>query len=302
MYVTPFDRMNAVLKLLETDRYRRLMSMDTIVTNLMPSPPVADELDHGVQVMNYRFCTTLDEIESKLKAGAESRPVFAYSLPQDLHISHVRSRPIPAGRSYAGLFPPVAASVEEIDGCFGRFIEFLKERGLYNDSVVVLTSDHGDSLGEARRFGHSYTIFPEVMKIPLIIHVPPRLRATFTADPDAIAFSTDLAPTFYALAGHHPQDLGPFYGRPLFSRHEGGRSRADAPQLITSSYGAVYGVLQNNGTRLFIADGVNSRDYAYELDGNASTRVGVTAEERATSRRFIRAKLDELAVMYQFQP
>ena len=170
-YVTPFDPMNTLLKMLEADNHRRLISMDLVVVQLMPAPPPDDELDLGVPIMSYRMCQTLDDLKGKLQPAQDRRPVFAYSLPQDLHISHIRRRPVPEGTSYPGFFPQVAAQVEEIDGCFGRFIAFLKERGMYNDSVIVITSDHGDSLGDALRWGHSSTMFPEVVRIPLIVRV-----------------------------------------------------------------------------------------------------------------------------------
>jgi arylsulfatase A-like enzyme len=310
MYVTPFNPMNALLKMLDADRYRRVMSMDSIVTQLMDPPPQDDELDRGVPIMDYRLCTTFEELQGKLKPVGtgearhrERRPVFAYSLPQDLHISHIRSRVIPPGRSYAGFVPQVAAQVEEIDGCFGRFVEFLKENDLYERSVIIITADHGDSLGEGLRWGHSYTMFPEVARIPLIMRVPEAFRRGLTVDPGAVAFSTDLTPTIYALAGHHPADLGPLYGRPLLVEHDRDLSpRRTDPHLITSSYGGVYGVVTDNGSRLYIADGVNQRDYAYELGPQSTKRVGVTVAEREANRSFIRQQIEELARSYGFTP
>ena len=49
--------------------------------------------------------------------------------------------------------------------------------GASSDSIVVLTTDHGDSLGEDGNWGHGVTIYPEVVRIPLMIHVPERLKA-----------------------------------------------------------------------------------------------------------------------------
>jgi hypothetical protein len=305
-YVTPFEPMNALLKLLEADRYRRVMSMDSIAAQLIGPPPPADELDRGVSSMK-RLCSTLEDLKGKLTAappgtGGARQPVFAYALPQDLHISHIRSRPVPAAASYPGFVRPVAAQVKEMDACFGGFIRFLKEQGLYDDSVIVITSDHGDSLGEALRWGHSYTMFPEVSRIPLIIRVPERARRTLTVDPGAVALSTDLTPTFYVLAGHKPKDLGPLYGRPLFAPGAEFSARRTEPQVIASSYGAVYAVLRDNGTRLYISDGVNRRDYAYQIGADMPGRVGVADEERRTNQALIRQYVDEIARLYRFVP
>ena len=300
-YVTPFDPMNTLLRLVETDGYRRLMSMDSIVVQLMSPPPPADEVDRGVPVVEYRFCRTLEDMTSKLPGAAgDPRPIFAYTLPQDIHISHVRSEPVPAGKSYDGFFAPVAAQIERMDACFGEFIHFLKRSKLYDNSVIIVTSDHGDSLGEMLRWGHSYTMFPEVSRIPLIVRVPDRFRERFVVDARAVSLSTDITPTLYALLGHHPADLGPLYGRPLFVPRDRQPSRRPEPLLIASSYGGVYAVLHDNGSRIYIADGVNGRDYAYDLTGELPVRIGVTPASREADQQFIRAQVDDIARAYHF--
>jgi len=300
-YVTPFDPMNTLLRLIEAERYRRTMSMDSIVVQLMSPPPPADEVDRGVPVVEYRLCRTLEDLTAKLSAApGDPRPIFAYALPQDIHVSHVRSEPVPAGRSYPGFFAPAAAQIERMDQCFGEFIHFLKRSKLYDDSVIILTSDHGDSLGEMLRWGHSYTMFPEVARIPLIVRVPERLRERFVADERAVSLSTDITPTLYALLGHPPADLGPLYGRPLFAPRGEQLPPRTGPLLIASSYGGVYAVLHDNGSRIYIADGVNGRDYAYDLRGASPVRIGVTPANRADDQRFIRSQVDEIARAYHF--
>jgi arylsulfatase A-like enzyme len=295
-YVTPFDPMNTLLRLIEAEGYRRMMSMDSIVVQLMPPPPEADEIDRGVPVVEYRLCRTLQDLTTKLSTAAgDRRPIFAYTLPQDIHISHVRSEPVPAGRTYPGFFPPAAAQIERMDACFGEFVHFLKRSRLYDDSVIILTSDHGDSLGEMLRWGHSYTMFPEVARIPLIVRVPERVREQFAVDERAVSLSTDITPTLYALLGRDPADLGPLYGRPLFVSRRDGVEPRTGPVLIASSYGGVYAVLHDNGSRMYIADGVNGRDYAYDLSGASPVRIGVTPATRADDQAFIRTQVDDIS-------
>jgi hypothetical protein len=303
MYVTPFDPMNTLLKLLVAERYRMYMSRDLVVSELIPMTSSITELDRGRSEIEFDLCRTLDELQGVLN-GAERamQPVFVYTLPQNIHISHVRSTPVPPGASYPGFEAPVAAAIERIDACFGGFVGFLKQAGLYDDSVIVLTSDHGDSLGESMRWGHSYTMFPEVVRIPLVIRVPSWLRADRTVSPGTLSFLPDVTPTLYSLLGHEPARLGALFGQPLFTpRGPDVSVRRASPYLVASSYGPVYGVLRENGTRLYIADGVNNRDYAYDLTG-AAVRVGITAADRAANRSFIREQIRELARIYQFDP
>ena len=303
-YVTPFGPMNTLEKLLDANGYRMALSLDHITALMVKPSPSILELDRGRPEMQYDVCRTLDELQATLRTeGARDAPVFAHTRSLNLHVAHVRSTPVPPGRVYDGFVPPVAAAVERIDACFGGFIEYLKREQLYDDSVIVLTSDHGDTLGESLSWGHALTIVPHVLRIPLIIRVPERFRKGLVADPGAITFSTDITPTLYELLGHQPDDLGPLFGAPLFvpeGTDLSGRRRET--YLVASSYGAVYGVLRDNGRRLYVADAINSREYAYDMSEPAARRVGVTQQERSANRAFIREQLDRLARIYQFEP
>src|SRR6185312_10851154 len=140
------------------------------------------------------------ELEADLRARAPgAAPIFALTRPLDLHVSKIRGAAAPAGESYPGFDGAYAGRVRRIDACFGQFVDTLKQAGLYADSAVVVMADHGDSLGEEQRWGHAYTLFPEVLRIPLIVHVPAALADRLTADTSRVSFSTDVTPTLYAL-------------------------------------------------------------------------------------------------------
>lgn len=55
---------------------------------------------------------------------------------------------------------------------FGRFINRLKELDLYNDSLIIFLSDHGEAFGEHGTEGHGYTLYEEQIHVPLIIKMP----------------------------------------------------------------------------------------------------------------------------------
>src|SRR5260221_13246630 len=167
------------------------MTIDHITDELVPRGPNFLQLEKGKGTMQLDVCSTVDELKATLAASDRSRPVFFYSLSQNVHISVAWSRTPPAGQTYPGFFPPVASGVQRVDACFGRFVDFLERTGRYDDSIVILLSDHGDSLGEEGRWGHAYFIVPEIMRIPLIIHLPSSMRARVSADLGAPAFPTD---------------------------------------------------------------------------------------------------------------
>jgi arylsulfatase A-like enzyme len=247
----------------------------------------------------------MDELERDLRSiDPATRPVFAHTRPLDLHVANVRGASVPSGESYPGFREAYAARIHQIDACFGRFVVFLKESQLYDSSIIVVMSDHGDSLGDELRWGHAYTLFPEVLKIPLMIHLPSSLREHLAADLARVSFTVDVTPTLYKLLGYEPERLGPLFGSSLFE--DPGRDlswRRREAYVIASSYGAVYGVLSHNGRKLYIADAINARDYAYDLTGHAlGVRSGMTDADRDLNRQLIREQVGALAASYHFVP
>ncbi|MFN7981513.1 MAG: sulfatase-like hydrolase/transferase [Vicinamibacterales bacterium] len=304
-YVLPFARMNALEKLLLANGYRFAFAKGDPITEQLVSPELPLELiDQGKADGEIEFCATMQELESKLSAGwADRGPLMVHTRPMNLHVSKLTQRSVSTDPAFGEFHPAAAAAVQRIDGCFGRFIDFLKDKRLYDNSIVIFTSDHGDSLGEANRWGHSSTIFPEIVRVPLLIHVPARMRERFTADLDAASYSTDLTPSIYALLGYTPEAHDWPQGRSLFVEPGVDTTwRKTEPAFIASSYGPVYGVLRDNGQVLYIADGVNSRDYAYDLSALKPVRIGVTAAMRQDDRSLIHEKLAMLASLYHFTP
>jgi arylsulfatase A-like enzyme len=279
-----------------------MMDLDHIIQDLVPNDPNLRQLDVGKGTMQFDVCTTMKEVTANLAAGDRSRPVFFYSLPQNVHISMASQRAVPEGESYPGFFAPVASSVRRLDGCLGGFVDDLKRANLYDDSIIILTSDHGDSLGEEGRWGHAHFIIPEVMRIPLIIHLPSWMKSRVSADLGAVTFSTDITPSLYALLGYEPADLGSFFGRPLFVSPDADTSwRRRERFLLASSYGTVYGTLRHNGRRLFVVDAIDGRDTAFDIGTTfVGQRLEITQAMIADNRGLIREELTALARRYGY--
>ena len=65
------------------------------------------------------------------------------------------------------------AEIYSMDNSFGMFIDFLKKNNLYDDAMIIFTSDHGEEFGERGLMGrHHYTLYDELLKVPLIIKFP----------------------------------------------------------------------------------------------------------------------------------
>jgi len=303
-YITPFAPMNTLQKLVELNGYHEWISRDTILEQVVPASASSQDLDEHVGTMYYDLCKTLEELTSRVPPSRSTAgPVFVYTQAQNIHISVIdrEARSVPQGASFPPEFNAAYASrVQRMDSCLGKFMDGLKKNGMYDDSIIVVTSDHGDSLGERGRWGHAYTIFPEIVRIPLIVHLPTWMQRDLKYDTQAPAFLTDLTPTLYYLLGGRPIVNNPILGRPLFTTtlEEQAPYRRDS-YLVASSYAPVYGLLNQNGRRLYIADGVNYRDYAYELSPDGTSRdVLLSEEQRAAAQREIRDQVNAIARFY----
>jgi hypothetical protein len=304
-YVTPFGPMNTLAKLLANEDYRLWLSKERIVDTILPANATVDPLDAGVPVKDHRFCRTLAEIRGRLDRMTESsQPVFTYTLPQDIHVATLARDGQGAidADQYPGFDAAYASRVKRMDACFGEFVDDLKARGLYDESLIILTSDHGDSLGEQGRRGHAYTVFPEVIQVPLLIHLPSSLRAAFVARPADRAFTSDITPSIYTLLGHIPARPAEIFGHSLFSGVADPAPARPQVEVVASSYGSVYGALFDDARRLYIIDAVSLREFAYKLDGSAAGRaVPVREADREQGQRAIRATLEEISRFYGFR-
>ncbi len=305
-YVLPFAPMNALHDLLGHHGYRRWMSMDNIVEIIMPRDGTLDEIDRGVGVGDFRMCRSIDDVRQRLdRLASDPAPTFVWSLPQDVHVAVLnREGNAPVDdRGYDAFYPPYASRVRRFDECFGGFVNDLKAKGLYDDSLIVLTSDHGDSLGEEGRWGHAYTLFPEVVQVPLLVHLPAYARAGLETDAAQLAFTTDITPTLHALLGHTVTPPSPIFGQPLYWAKGAAKPARPPFGLMASSYGSVYGWIDPAGEQMYIADGVALRDYSYRLDGSGTgIAETVTPAARAAGQRAIRGGIQAIADYYQFTP
>ena len=303
-YVTPFAPMNSLQKLLEAHNYQALVSRDSILQTVVTPWPKMKELDSKAETMELDFCHTVGEIESDLDS-TQNGPMFAYTQPQNIHISVISrqgGKAIDNG-TYNGFHAPYASRIRRIDGCFGGFIDKLKERGLYDSSMIVLTADHGDSLGEQGRWGHAYTIFPEILRIPLLIHLPKAWREQYISLPDSLAFNSDVTPSLYYMLGHRPTQNSELLGKPLFTeRKEELFAYRHDNYLVSSSYAAVYGILSGEGRYLYTADAVNLKDSWFDLSEDQPSARAVTSSMRVTYEKMIREKIELISRLYKFTP
>jgi arylsulfatase A-like enzyme/Flp pilus assembly protein TadD len=87
---------------------------------------------------------------------------------------------------------PYDGEIAFADSQVGRLIRFLKSRGLYANTMIVLSGDHGESLGEHGEKTHGFFIYNATLHVPFIIHLPGKALHETVVNPVSLA---DLMPT-----------------------------------------------------------------------------------------------------------
>lgn len=91
------------------------------------------------------------------------------------------------------------ATISQIDHQIGRMLDLLRQKGLYEDTLVVYTSDHGDYLGYHHLLLKGNRLYDPLAKVPLLVKYPGNRRAG--ERDDSLVSNVDLAPTFLRAAG-----------------------------------------------------------------------------------------------------
>jgi arylsulfatase A-like enzyme/Flp pilus assembly protein TadD len=159
-------------------------------------------LDQMERPGNVVADVALNWLEKDWLAKNPQKKFFLWMHLYDPHFPY--HPPEPYSREYAA--KPYDGEIAFADEQVGRLLRFLKEKGIYQNTVIVLCGDHGESLGEHGEKTHGFFIYNATMRVPLIIHLPEQLpgrlpektAARTLADPVSLV---DLMPTVLSAVG-----------------------------------------------------------------------------------------------------
>lgn len=308
-YPQPFHLVDGLEKLIETDGYSPFISIDTVLQVILQPPAGTVRLDADESKWTDQdFCSTSDEFISQIDRRRPDGPIFFYTQPQNVHVvtlgKTISLRP--PRKNYSPFVSPYASELQRLDGCFGDFVQALKKRGIYDNSIVILTADHGEDLKKMGPQRHAFSLRPEVIKIPLIIHIPKNIEKHWFYDQGAIAFNTDISSTLYELLGHGPVMNRPEFGSPLFAPTANDASKYHRNSyMIASSYGPLYGLLSENGSKLFIENetlGVAETEEFFDLSQDPqATQNLLTDEIRRNGEAELRRCIQQIADLFGYR-
>lgn len=90
------------------------------------------------------------------------------------------------------------------DEQIGRLLEHLEELGLTDETLVILTADHGEEFMRHGWLGHTRTLYDELLHVPLIFRLPGKLRSRRLSAPVSLL---DVMPTLLDMSLNPPPDL-----------------------------------------------------------------------------------------------
>src|SRR5215813_7295284 len=119
-----------------------------------------------------------------------------FFLWMHLYDPHFPYRP-PAPYSDEYKDRPYDGEIAFDDAQVGRLLRFLKKNNLYRNTLVVLSGDHGESLGEHGEQTHGFFIYNSTLHVPLIIHLPGKRSPQVI--PDLVNLADLMPTTLHAL-------------------------------------------------------------------------------------------------------
>jgi arylsulfatase A-like enzyme len=256
----------------------------------------------SAEEVNEEFIAWLDDIEG--------RPYFAFLNYFDAHHPYVSPDPYltrfgppanlpyrPQEPEYTAIGPDARTRLENqydggiayIDHAIGMLLDTLEGRQMLDNTVVIITSDHGEHWGDHNRLSHGNSLYRQLLQVPLLIRYPPAIpRGRRIRTPVTLR---DLPVTVLALSGVENR-LG-FAGSSLTLRVDSAQSDAGSPVFATTA------TLGAPGGRSLIALGMHyirssrGEEELYDLETDSLEEHNLAADSSAGARlKALRALTD----------
>jgi len=98
----------------------------------------------------------------------DKQPFFLFLHYYDAHAPY--RPPPPFDKTFAD--DPYTGGIAYIDSWIGRVVDHLRARGLYDNTLIIIVGDHGESLGEHGEQTHAFYVYQSTLHVPLVIRAP----------------------------------------------------------------------------------------------------------------------------------
>ena len=153
-------------------------------------------------------------------------------------------------------------AVHFLDSQLGELIDALRARGDLENTIVIITGDHGEEFMERGRWGHNSQFSEEQLRVPLVVHFPGRTPSV----QDYLTSHTDLVPTLLPLLGATNPSGDYSTGENLFS---------EEPRLLTFA----------DWDRIAISDGITKAVFPINAGAQLSASATTATDEPVPNQR-----------------
>jgi arylsulfatase A-like enzyme len=185
--------------------------------------------------------------------------------------------------------------IRYVDDWIGRFVQSLRRRAVLDDTIVVVTSDHGEEFFEHGMKGHRNALYEESIRVPLIIHHPARIRAGTVVDRQVRLM--DVAPTVLDLTGTAlpptfglPPSAGAYAARSLVPLLDGRDGSASSPPSFASLQPHAQSAIRHETRKLILTPFAATAEQLFDLATDPAERANLAGTD-PTSREALRAEL-----------
>ncbi len=228
--------------------------------------------------MQRRGEVTLSQVLEWLGQQPSGSPFFLWFHLWDAHDPYNPPEP------FRSRFPkaPYNAGIAYVDDTVGKLLDYLRKRGLYDNALVAVAADHGESLGEHGELTHSIFLYDATIHVPLLFKLPgnrfggQRVRG--------VASLVDLAPTVLEGLGQTPPTV--MQGHSLLPQI-GNPGSDDRPSLANGdhserSFGWSALVSLRVGNTLYVQA---PSPELYDLASDPGAKTNLYPQSRATAAR-----------------
>lgn len=140
---------------------------------------------------------------------------FARELADDAGDAYIMDNADPTDADWEFSKHLYDAEIKYMDTLLSDLFQYLKQKGMFEETMIIVTSDHGEHFGEHGLAYHKFALSEELINVPLVVKYP---NSDTTDVSDELVSLVDLAPTIADVAGIELQSK--VDGRSLLSDDE----------------------------------------------------------------------------------
>lgn len=172
------------------------------------------------------------------------------------------------------------SEVRYVDENIGRLLNHLKKLNIYDDALIILTSDHGDEFWEHNGFEHGHTLYNELIRVPLMIKLP---GVTTGGRITHMVSLVSVMPTILDLCNieYNPEYLSSRSLQPLWTRqiNEQIPVVSTGPKLYEDKVAVIFDRMK------YILAPLSGREELYDLSQDPMEKISLAASDKVSLQK-----------------